>query len=109
MQSKQIVVRSTAKKLSLCPMKQKLVERKVSFHLEKLSRELEDGTLAEECVFHADKTRFVTDNNDVRTFAKKSDESVKFADVVRGDERLIMMVMFRGCPRLHLEVPMVVF
>lgn len=73
MQLKRIVMRSKTRKLSLCTMKQEMVEWEVSLHLGKLSREFGDGTLTEECITNAEETHFVTDKNDGRIFAMKGD------------------------------------
>lgn len=104
MQPKQIVVNSKTGKLSLWPMKQKMVEREVEFHLGKLSQEFEDGNLSEKCVFNVDKTHFMIDTNDGRTLTMKSYKSVIYADVVSGVEGIIMMVMLGGFLWLQLEV-----
>ena len=86
-----------------------MVEGEVAYHLGKVSREFQDGTLCEDCVFNADETHFVIDTHDGHTLAMKGDETVKFAQVVSGDEGMKMMVMLGGCHRSHLEVPMIVF
>ena len=85
----------------MSPMKQEMVEHEVAYHFGDVSSEFQDGTLCEECVFNVDETHFVIDTNDEHTLAQEGKETVKFAQVVSGDERMTLMVMLGGCFRSH--------
>jgi len=77
--------------------------------LGKLQQEFNPGELDEDCVFNADETHFVIDQRNHKTLAMKGEASVKYADVVSGDEGMTMMVLISGGALSSIQVSFMIF
>lgn len=96
-------------KLSVSATKQEIIDLEVAYHLGRLYREFENGDLNEEDSYNADETHFKLDTNDGRTLAMKGDESVRFADIVSGEDGMTMMLLLGGCPAAEMGLTLLVF
>lgn len=81
----------------------------MAFHLGKLKRGFDEGTLNEECVYIAGEMHFVVDLSDKRTLTMKGEAGVKFSDNVSDDVDMIMIVLPRGGSKAHLEALLIMF
>lgn len=88
---------------------QELTNREVAFHLGNVKRTFDGVIYLEYNVFNTDESHFALNRNDVRTLAIKGNTEVKFADFVRGDVGLTMIIMAARGSRAQFEIPLMIF
>ena len=79
------------------------------YHLDVLHRGFQSGVFDENFMENVYKTHFVVNLDNGRTLRFKDDTSVKYAEVVSGEDSLTMVIrIFRG-RRSMIEDPMLIF
>lgn len=104
-----IVLRTQCGKLQISPKSQEQIERRVSFFLGCVARELSSGLLNECDVENADETHFIINVDNGKTLGFKGDVEVRYADVVSGGEGMTMMVRISGGSQAVVENPFMIF
>ncbi|ETN13348.1 hypothetical protein PPTG_22340 [Phytophthora nicotianae INRA-310] len=81
------------------------IEKDVAFHLGELQRGFADGSLDENEIENIDETHFIVDFDNGKTLGSSGDKTVKYADVVSGDEGMAMVVRLSGGPSARYFPP----
>jgi len=109
MQKHNLVIRAQTGKLSVSPKKQAQIEQAIAAHLGTMKREYESGSLNEDLVSNADETHFVFNMDNGRSIGFRGDSTVKYSDIVAGDEGITMMVHILGGRNARVECPFLIF
>jgi len=109
MQKHNLFIRAQTGKLSVSPEKQAQIEQAIAAHLGTMKREYESGSLNEDLVSNADETHFVFNMDNGRSIEFRGDSTVKYSDIVAGDEGITMMVHILGGRNARVECPFLIF
>lgn len=104
-----IVMRAQCGKLQVSDEAQQRIERRVSFFLGTVARQLMSGELKEENVENSDETHFLINCDDGKTFGFRGEEEVRYMDVTSGGEGMTMMVRLTGGRDGRVANPFMIF
>ena len=104
-----VVHRMQTGRLSWSPAKERHVRMLVAFHLGTLHRGFLSGEYNENYIENVDETHFLINVDNGKTLGFRSDQVVKYSDVVSGGEAMTMVVRVTGGIRGKIMAPLIIF
>jgi hypothetical protein len=93
----------------LSPTCQQHIDKQIAFHFGQLTREFRVGTFDENLVENIDETHCKVNLDNGKTLRFRSDNDVKYADVVSGGMGMTLMIRLTGGPHARIYNPCVIF
>jgi hypothetical protein len=104
-----IVLLSQCGKLNCSPGKEIQIEMQATHHLGVLQRGFQTDIFDKNLIENIDETHFVVNMDNGRTLGFRGDTTMKYADVVSGDDSMTMVIRISGGRRSVIEAPMLIF